>query len=229
MGNKIRLTETQFKQLMVATCKQIINEIGPKYAAKALDYNGNDDRNTHNKAMWSLFNKYIGSRNLPFYVKIMDGQPTRYELIEVFMSRNFENVKFYFYNVNDDAEDTDEPYNPNKKEMVISYDIVKDEYEGIYGKLSPYFSNFLTNAAKTLKETYYTRYKVTPPLRDDYKYSHYTDEDGKLNSYSVYTVAQNPQFQKDTNDLTNKAKQTKYNKRSFQTFSHDSENLLNKG
>jgi len=224
MGNKIKLTESQFKQLIIETCKQIINEIGPKYASKALDYNGRD-RNTHNKAMVSLFSKYIGSRNLPFYIKVMDGQPTKYELIEVVMSRDFDMVKFYFYNVNDDAEYTDEPYNTNKKDVVISYDIKKDEYQDIYGKLSPYFSNFLTNAAKTLRETYFSKYKVTPTDYDKYKLD--TDEKGYRPYYN--DLSKNPRFQQDTNNLTDKAKQTKYNKRSFQTFSHDSENLLNKG
>lgn len=224
MGNKIKLTESQVKQLIRETYKQIISELGPKYASKALDYSGRD-RNTHNKAMVSLFSKYIGSRNLPFYIKIMDNQPTRYELIEVVMSNNFDSVKFYFDNVNDDAEYTNAPYSANKKDVVISYDIKKDEYEGVYGKLSPYFSNFLTNAAKTLKETYFSRYKVTPTDYDKYKLD--TDENGYRPYYN--DLSKNPRFQRDTDDLTDKAKQTKYNKRSFQTFSHDSKNLLNKG
>jgi hypothetical protein len=213
---KIKLTESQFKQLIV--------EIGHKYAAKALDYSGRD-RNTHNKAMISLFSKYIGSRNLPFYVKIMDGQPTRYELIEVNMSPNFDSVKFYFDNVNDDAEYTNAPYSPNKKDIIISYDIKNDNYEGIYGKLSPYFSNFLTNAAKTLKETYFSKYKVTPEDYNSYK----LDKDNNNEMPYYNDVSKNPRYQQDTNDLTDKAKQTKYNKRSFNTFDYDSGNLLNKG
>lgn len=203
--------------------ESIINEIGPKYAAKALNPDGYD-RNVHNKAMFSLFSKYIGSKNLPFYVSRMGEPPVRYELIEVTMNKDRDNVNFYFYNTNEDADNDNSPFIKNKKEFTLTYSIKNDEFTSVNGKVNRYFVNFLINAAKLIRETYYTFKPKQPENWQDYILD--KDENGYRAYYS--SVNDNPRYKKDTEELTNTAKQTKTSKNSFSIFDYDKNNLLNR-
>ena len=200
-----KLVKLVFEEILK---EQNVNEIGPKMAALAFKPKFDErTRQIQKDAITSLFSEYIG-RDIPFYLKTGFDKhtPTKYKLVEAtFDSLHNKQLKLYFYNEN--GVDNDAPFIDNKKEIVLIYDMDKDDYIYVARQYTynQFAVNLLIKSANLIREAYYTRWPI----------EHMVDK-----SYPVkYEV---DQF------ATENAKRTKLTKQHFQIFSFDSQNLLNK-
>jgi len=202
-----------------------INELGAKMAGVAINRNlGGDERTKQisKDAITSLFNKYIG-RDIPFFMKIRDtDKPTKFELIEVTFGRDMsmqqeysslENggnyvLKLHFYNAN--GEESDAPYAENKKEMVLEYELATDKFRNAANQYfyNQYAINLLLYAVLIIRKVYFSAFPVRKQLSDD-----------------EYKARGNNNIDQ---AATEERMKTRLNKRSFQQFSYDSNNLENR-
>lgn len=153
------------KKLEKLVMEGLMNEIGPSMAAKAVKpalMKGDPrSKSLAQDAIISMFSKYIGKK-MPFNLIARDnGFPVEYELVEVVAKINFQEplVEFHFYN--DEGVDGDAPFALNKKNIVIIYDIEKDELKDsksgrFHWILNPFTSRFFAKAANDIRKMYYT-------------------------------------------------------------------------
>lgn len=153
------------KKLEKLVMEGLMNEIGPSMAAKAVKpalMKGDPrSKSLAQDAIISMFSKYIGKK-MPFNLIARDnGFPVEYELVEVVAKINLQEplVEFHFYN--DEGVDGDAPFALNKKNIVIIYDIEKDELKDsksgrFHWILNPFTSRFFAKAANDIRKMYYT-------------------------------------------------------------------------
>ncbi len=180
-----------------------INEIGPRMAAKGIFSPNMDSRGNKIKkdVITSLFREYIGQVK-SFYIKTRE-TACQYKLIEVdFVEYGSDkNLNLYFYK--EDGVEDDAPYVDNKREITITYDMIKDEYDqqSRAYEYNPYTINFLIKAANLIRQTYYTRFPITVNTSND---------------YNVDVEA------------TENKKKSRLTKQHFNMFNYDNLNMLNK-
>jgi hypothetical protein len=172
-----------------------LNELGPRFAATAMNKYNNDERTLRIKrsAITSMFSEYI-NRNLPFVCKTKDGEPVKYRLIDIYVKSGKFDIKLIDsqqnrYLVLDFM--SEEEVAPELKSISLQYDILKDEYDRAdldknpfeeeealpyalrYFNLSfnRYFINTLIKIANKYREMYFE-------MKNNQINAHY-DEDGQ--------------------------------------------------
>ena len=110
----------------------------------------------------SSLGKYI-NKDLNFGFKGNGEGVSKYKLVSVKPLANKKLVEFHFFNEN--GIDSDSPYANNKKNVFFTYNISEDifvnkGYNNVTLFMNPLAVNFLTTAARLIRQTYY---KANPP------------------------------------------------------------------
>lgn len=189
-----------------------IDEIGVRSAGVAISRNVGGDLRTKQiskDVITSLFSKYIG-RDIPFFMKVSESdKPTKFMLTDAILERNTRIQTDYSQNdtdyvltlnfFNENGEESDAPYAENRRNLTLTYTIGKDFFLYIGQQL------------------YYNQYAVNLLL-----YAVMTIRKAYYHAFPIYFEGK-----LDTKATEEKMK-TKLNKRSFQMFQFNSNDLENR-